>query len=195
MYCVDEIASITARSTSSLIEAYWRLRSTNWIGSLTAGSVPGLRGRAGIAPAAGLALVRAAEERERGAQQDQQVGLPVAVADVPEVELDPVGPRQRRTAVDLRPPGDAGLDVEPVELPLVVALHLVAERRPRADHRHVAPHDIPQLRQLVERQAAQGAAGPRDPLVAPIHGEAGAEPLGADDHRAELQQLEVGAVL
>ena len=36
-----------------------------------------------------------------------------AVLDVPDVELDALGPRQRRAAVDLRPAGDARLHVEP----------------------------------------------------------------------------------
>ena len=77
---------------------------------------------------------------------------------VPEVEIDPLGPRQRRAAVDLRPAGDPRLDVEPVELALVVAVDLVAEGRARADHGHVAADHVPELRQLVERQAPQQRA-------------------------------------
>src|SRR5947209_6884301 len=92
-------------------------------------------------PATRLALVVAAEERERSAQQDQQVGLRAAVVDVPEVELDPLRPRQRCAPVDLRPAGDPGLHVEPPALPRVVLLDLVAQRRARPDHRHVAAHD------------------------------------------------------
>ena len=61
-------------------------------------------------------------------------------------------------AVDLRPAGDPGLHVEAVELALVVAVDLVAERRPRPDHRHVAADDVPELRQLVEREPPQDAA-------------------------------------
>src|SRR4051812_7272750 len=104
------------------------------------------------APAPGCALVGAAEERERRPQQDQEVRLPVVVAHVPEVELDPVRPRERGAAVDLRPAGDPRLDVEPVELPFVVLVDLVAERRPRTDDRHVAAHDVPELRELVEAE-------------------------------------------
>src|SRR5438876_11195079 len=68
-------------------------------------------------PATRLALVVAAEQRERSAQQDQQVGLRAAVLDVPEVELDPLRPRQRRAAVDLRPACDSRLHLEPPALP------------------------------------------------------------------------------
>ena len=58
-------------------------------------------------PAAPLSLVGAAEECQRCPQQDQQIGLPVVVADVPEVENDLLGPGQRGSSVDLSPAGDA----------------------------------------------------------------------------------------
>src|SRR3954470_24101478 len=61
-------------------------------------------------PAAGRALVRAAEERERRADQDAEVEERRPVLDVPDVELDPLRPGQLRAAVDLRPPRDAGLN-------------------------------------------------------------------------------------
>ena len=80
-------------------------------------------------PAAGLALVGAAEERERRAQQDQQVGEPRAVLDVPDVQLDPLVPGERGAAVDLRPARDPRQDVEPLALALGVLLDLIAERR------------------------------------------------------------------
>ena len=73
---------------------------------------------------------------------------------------------QGRAAVDLRPAGDPRLHVEPVQLPLVVLLDLVAERRARPDHRHVAADDVPELRQLVEAQPPQEPSRPRDPRVA-----------------------------
>src|SRR5581483_671557 len=81
------------------------------------------------APAARRALVRAAEERERGAREDVQVEQRAAMVDVPHVELDPPLPRERRAAVHLRPAGDARLHLEPPPLLGVVALDLVAQRR------------------------------------------------------------------
>src|SRR5688500_2885612 len=89
-------------------------------------------------PAAGLALVSAADEGERSAQQDAQVESRRAVLHVPDVELDALLPRQRGPAVDLRPARQPGPDLEPPALPLGVLLDLVAERRPGADHAHLA---------------------------------------------------------
>ena len=84
-----------------------------------------------------------------------------------------------------------GLDLEPAPLPRRVPLDLVAKRRPRADHAHVAADDVPELRQLVDREPAQDPAGARDPRVAPVDRVTGADLLGADDHRPHLQQLEL----
>src|SRR2546421_10375163 len=83
-------------------------------------------------PTTRLALVRAAEERARGPQQDLQVDERGAVLDVPEVELDPLRPRELRAAVDLRPAGDPRLDVETMPLPFVVLVDLVAQGGARA---------------------------------------------------------------
>src|SRR5437868_10349789 len=135
-------------------------------------------------PATRPALVRAAEERARRAQQDLQVDERRAVLDVPEVELDPLRPGEPRPAVDLRPAGDPGPDVEPVALPLVVLVDLVAKCRPRPDDRHVAANDVPELRQLVQRQPPQDPAGARDAGVAAVDRVPGAEALRAHDHRA-----------
>ena len=88
-----------------------------------------------------------------------------------------------------------GQHLEPAALAIGVLLDLVAQRRPRADHAHVAADDVPELRQLVDRGAAEEAADARDPAVALVDRVAGALLLRADDHRPQLQQLEVGAVL
>src|SRR3954468_2546431 len=138
-------------------------------------------------PAAGRTLVRPAEECERRAQQDPEVDPRRAVLDVPDIQLDPLGPRQGRAPVDLRPSRDPGLHLEPPPLPSRVLLDLIAERRSRPDHAHVAAQDVPELRQLVERELAQDAADARDPRVARVDREARTLLLGVDDHRAELQ--------
>ena len=113
--------------------------------------------------------------------------------DVPDVELDPLGPRERRAPVHLRPPGDAGPDVEPSPLSLVVALHLVGERRSGTDEAHVADEHVPELRQLVDRGAAQEPPDPRDAGVAAVDRVPRALALRADDHRAQLQHRERAA--
>src|SRR4029077_20712814 len=137
-------------------------------------------------PAARLALVRAAEEGARSPGENPQVETRRAMLHVPDVQLDPVGPRQRRAAVDLRPAGDSGLDVEPVTLALVVLLDLVAQRRPWADDAHLAPDDVPELRQFVERELPQQPPAARDPRVAAVHREGRAPGLRAAHDRAAV---------
>src|SRR5438034_9073410 len=146
-------------------------------------------------PTTRLALVRAAEERARRSQQDLQVDECRAVFDVPEVELDPLRPREPRAPMDLGPARDPRLDVEAMPLPCVVLVDLVAQRRARTDDRHVAADDVPELRQLVERQPAQDASRARDARIAPVDRVAGTDALRADDHRAQLEEPEVLAVL
>src|SRR5215207_3219919 len=88
-----------------------------------------------IRPAAGLALVEpvAAEHHPHRPPEDPQIERQRRVLDVPEVELDPLAPGQRRTALDLRPAGQAGQHVEPAALALGVAVDLHLHGRARAD--------------------------------------------------------------
>ena len=98
--------------------------------------------------------------------EDAQVEPQRGVLEVPDVELDPLGPRQRRAAVDLRPAGQAGPDGEPLPLAVRVVVDLDLQRRARPDQRHLAAQDVDQVRQLVDRRAAQERADARDPRVA-----------------------------
>src|SRR5215471_4334251 len=147
-----------------------------------------------LTPAAGCALVRAGEERARRAEQDPGVDAWRPVLDVPEVEVDSLVPGERRATVDLCPAGQARLHREAAQLPLGVALDLVAKRRPRPDHRHLAAHDVPELRQLVDRRPAEETPDASDARIAPVDREPGPELLRPDDHRPQLEQLEVHAV-
>jgi hypothetical protein len=117
------------------------------------------------------------------------------VLDVPEVELDALRPRQRRAAVDLRPPGDPRLHREAPALTLGVLLDLDRDRRPRPDQRHLAAHDVNQVRQLVDREAPQQRADARDPRIVLRDRQPGADRLGVGDHRAQLDHVERVAVL
>ena len=149
-----------------------------------------------LAPAAGRAPVRPAEERERRAEEDLQVDARRAVLDVPDVELDPVVPRERRAAVDLRPAGEPGPDVEPPPLALACTARpgsgASAAGRSRTCRRGRRSRAA-----AARRSTCAGAKRPDagDARVAAVDGVAGALLLGVDDHRAELQQLEVDAVL
>src|SRR3954453_3113627 len=82
-----------------------------------------------------LALVEpvADDHHARAAPEDLQVHAQAAVLDVPEVELDALGPRQRRAAVDLGPAGQAGAHGEPAALALGVLRDLRRQRRARPD--------------------------------------------------------------
>src|SRR5580765_7299874 len=96
--------------------------------------------------------------------------------------------------MDLRPPRDPRLHLEPPPLARRVLLDLIRERGAGTDEAHVAAHDVPELRELVEGQPSQHATGPRDPRVAFVHRIARAVTLGPDRHRAQLDELELLAV-
>ena len=72
-----------------------------------------------------------------------------------------------------------GLDLQPAALALGVLVDLHLDRRARADDRHLAAQDVDQVRQLVERGAAQERADARDARVALVDRQAGADVLGA----------------
>src|SRR5205807_2023729 len=116
------------------------------------------------------------------------------VLDVPDVELDAVVPGQCRAAIDLGPAGDPRLHLEPATLARRVALDLVGKGRSRADQAHLAPHDVPELRQLVEGEPPEHSPNPRDARIAAVHRQAGSLSLGPDDHRAQFDELELTAV-
>ena len=91
-------------------------------------------------------------------QRIAQVEPERRVLDVPEVELDPLGPGEGGAALDLRPAGDAGADREAAALALRVAVDLDLHGRARADERHLAAQHVDEVGQLVERRAAQQRA-------------------------------------
>jgi hypothetical protein len=76
-------------------------------------------------------------------------------------------------------------------------LQLVHEDRPlgpRPDEAHVAPEDVPELRQLVDARLAHERAVSRHARVV-LHGPHGAIPLRILVHRAELDHLELPPAL
>src|SRR5262245_40469022 len=122
------------------------------------------------APAAGDAAIRPGEQRQRRADEDLEVEPGRAMVDVPDVELDPLLPWQRRPTVHLRPARQARPHLEAAPLALRVRVHLVAESRAGADQAHLAAEHIPELRQLVERRPPEQAADPRDAAVPLVDG-------------------------
>ncbi len=115
--------------------------------------------------------------------------------DVPEIELDPLVPRQRRATLHLRPAGDPGWHRQPAELALGVLGDLDLNGRPRPHEAHLAAQDVDEVGELVERQPPHDRADAGDARIALVDRQPRPHPLGAADHRAELQQVELRAVL
>ena len=80
-------------------------------------------------------------------------------------------------------------------LVLVVLLDLVAQCGTWPDDAHVAAQDVPELRELVDRRSPQNAPDSCDPAIALVDRIAGPDAFRTDDHRAQLDHLEVGAIL
>src|SRR3954447_20079479 len=153
-------------------------------------------------------LLRQREIAEHGPerhQQDLDVEPERPVLDVVVVPLGAVGERGLAAqAVNLGPAGDPGLDAVAVAVAVDVVLEQPGEVRTLgtwADQAHVALEHVQQLRQLVERGAAQERAEARaavvglDPAGRGVGRKVGQlEWLGGRAHRAELPHLELAPV-
>src|ERR671911_1276954 len=154
------------------------------------------------APRGKEALIRAGspDDRRERLEDDGDVHGRRPMVDVVEVEPHGLLPRQVGPPAHLPQPGDARFDQQSAVDVVLVHVDLGLERRPRPHHRHLPSEHVPQLRQLVDRVAAQGPPHPGDArvgaqleqhavgLVAVL--EVGHQALGADDHRTELDHGE-----
>ena len=101
-------------------------------------------------------------------------------------------------------PRHARLEMQAAAVPAFDLPILVLDERARPDQAHLAPEDVEQLGELVERAAPQQLADARDPrIVSDLEQAVGgfvlpaqlvALRLRADVHRAELEHLEHLAV-
>ena len=129
----------------------------------------------------------AAQHHADGAGEDAHVEGERRVVDVPDVHGQPFVPRRRVATVHLGPPGDAGPDLQPAGLGVVVPREVRHRKGPGADEGHVAAHHVDERRQLVEARRPQHPADAgqarrvvlRTDLVGP-----------GRSHRAELDELE-----
>ncbi len=139
------------------------------------------------------------------APEDRQVLHDRPVVDVVEVEAHRVVPREVGAAGDLPEAGEARADVEATLHVDLVATHLGGQGGPGADEAHVAGDDVEQLRELVERQAADDRADPGDagvvlgleehaPGILVEVADALEASLRVDHHAPELEALEELAV-
>jgi hypothetical protein len=114
--------------------------------------------------------------------------------DVPDVQLDSLLPRNPGSAVDLGPAGYAGAQIQAAELARRVELDLCRQGRARPDDAHIASQHVEEVRQLVEREAAQEPPDAGDAWVLGRHRGADADRVGAPPHGAQLEHLEDHAV-
>src|SRR4051812_25894734 len=127
-------------------------------------------GRRGLVAVEVERLAVAAAEGPRSDAPDglgdhEHVEVHRAVGDVLEVVRELLRPAVLARQAHLREAGHAGAHHEPLPVLRYLPAQLLEERgpdRPRADDAHVALHDVPELRQLVELRAAQQAPHRRD---------------------------------
>ena len=146
----------------------------------------------GRAPAAGLAPVQAlpAEQQPRRLQQDAQVEAQRPVLDVPEVELDPLVPRQRRPALTCAQPVMPG---STASRPSWRAVYWATCDRTvgRGPTRLMSPRStLTRFGSSSSEKRRSSAPDARDARIALVDRQPGAHLLGAAHHRAQLQQVE-----
>ncbi len=112
----------------------------------------------------GLELAPGGNLPQRSADQPQ-VEAERAAVDVLQVERDSLVEADPAPGVRLPEAGQARHDRQPAEVPRLVDLDLVRDRRTRADQAHLAADDVDQLRQLVQVRSAQEGSQPRDARV------------------------------
>src|SRR6478672_10863916 len=139
----------------------------------------------------GVFMEEALQERQ---PHDLQIESHRPVFNVVKVVLDPLFERGvAAPSVDLRPPREPGLHLvaQHILRNLVLELrHEMRPLRPRADNRHVAAKDVPQLRQFVEIRPSQEPTDRRDARVVCHCPHRPGMPLGILVHRPELDDFE-----
>lgn len=108
---------------------------------------------------------------------------------IPVVQPDPIVPFDRLASVDLSPAGDAGTNVEHVELlrrVSIVGPGMISQGRPRPDQGHVALEDVDELGQLIDGSCPEDSPDLCDPLVPDLGIHTGPGMLGVLDHGAKL---------
>src|SRR5437763_16032218 len=97
------------------------------------------------------------EYRRDRLEENREVEQDRPLLEVQEVEPDQVVEVEVRPARDLPQPGDPGEDQVALLVPFLEAVEIAQRQRSRAHERHLAAHDVRELRELVEREAAQEA--------------------------------------
>ena len=138
-------------------------------------------------------VVGIGEDLQNGTEEDLQVQAEAQMIHIPVVEPDAFMPLYVLAPMDLGPAGDAGADVEHVELfggILVNGPGMIGQGRTGADEAHVALQDIGALGELIDGSGADDLPDLRDTSIALAAVDAGAGMLGILDHGAELIDIE-----
>ena len=139
------------------------------------------------------------EQDAEGGKAKLQIGQDAHVVDVQEVKLQLFIGFGIISAVNLGIAGEAGFDLEAeleVRELLIILLRNLRPLGAGADNRHVTLEDIHKLRELIQAALADDAPDGRDTGIIYAGGETGnAVLLGIDAHGAELDDLELAAVL
>src|SRR5436190_9093152 len=156
-----------------------------------------------IGPRIRGSLVSAApgDDGRHGAGQDRDVEPERPVLEVVEVEPHEVVEAEIGTAGDLPEPGQARENEVALEVPALELLVVAQRQRSRPDEAHLAPEHVPDLRDLVQREAAENrpdrgharvlADLEEGPVRLVRRFELGLAPSCAGVHRAELVHPEL----
>src|SRR5438132_9787504 len=105
------------------------------------------------------------------------------VVNIPDIELELVGPRNRVAAIDLRPAGQSWFDFVPPRLFRRVAVEVLHQQRTRTDQAHIAFKNVEEFGQLIKARGAQESAEARQPLAV---GQQATARVACISHRAKL---------
>ena len=124
---------------------------------------------------------------EQGQQENLDVEPKAPVVHIPDVKIEFLFPGDRVPAVDLRPAGNAWLNLVTPTLVRAVARQVLGQQWSRSHKAHFTSENVPDLRQLVETTAAQEAPENRQALSI---GQENAVGIAGICHRTELEKRE-----
>src|ERR687897_1522726 len=139
-----------------------------------------------------------ADNGSEGLQHDVEVQRERPVLDVELVQMDRLFGGHPAPAVDLPPAGHPGRDLVSRAEQLQIRGDLVGGKWAGADEAHLSLEDVPELRELVEAEAAQDLPDRGQARVGLELEEGGRgvrRAVDAQPHRAELEHLEDPATL
>jgi hypothetical protein len=129
----------------------------------------------------------AIEHRAKGLAEQAEIETQGRMLDIPDVEIESLGPTEGVSSRDLRQPGDPGANPMATTVMVGIERKVLLDERARSDQTHVTAQHVDQFRELVERSRTQSSAEGRD---ASIIGQELTTGITLVGHRAKLEQLE-----